>query len=66
MDSEFRSAAARGHCLGEATDVVDCNHTLNLFLVDVDYGIVCDRNHSLLRPLELVDLFHQRGVHKSV
>ena len=63
---ELSRAPARRHGLRDAADVVDGDDALDLFLVDVEDGVVGDGDHSLLRPLKHVDFLHQRGVYKSV
>ena len=66
MDGELGGAAARGHRLRNATYVDDWDYALDLLFVDVNHSVVCDRNHTLLGPLELVNLLHKCGVDESV
>ena len=66
MDRELCCASTGWDSLGNAANVVDWDHTLDLLLVDVEDGVVSDGNHSLLRPLKLVDFLDQRGVNKGV
>ena len=66
MDRELSCASTGWDSLGDAANVVDGDHTLDLLLVDVEDGVVRDGNHTLLRPLELVNLLDQRGVNKGV
>ena len=66
MDRELSCASTGWDSLGNAANVVDWDHTLDLLLVDVEDGVISDGNHTLLRPLELVDLLDQRGVNKGV
>ncbi len=57
MDGEFSCASTRRHCFGEAANVAHFNLSLHFFLVDVVNGGIGDCEHTLLRPLQVVDLF---------
>mgnify|MGYP001008388589 FL=1 len=66
MHGEFCGASARRHRLRDAADVGDVDSALDLLLVDVDNSVVSDRDHALLRPLELIDFLNHCGINKSV
>ena len=48
MAGKLTSAAARRHSLGDATEVIDLDHSLDLLLVDIEDSVVCDGHHSFL------------------
>ena len=48
MDCELSCAPTGRHSLSEATNIIDHDSALDLFLVDVVDGVVGDGEHALL------------------
>ena len=48
MAGKLTSAAARRHRLGDAAEVIDLDHSLDFFLVNIEDSVVCDGHHSFL------------------
>ena len=66
MAGKFTSAAARGHRLGDAAEVIDLDHSLDFLLVDIEDSVVCDGHHTFLRPLKLVNFLQHACVNERV
>lgn len=48
MNGELGGAATWWHCLGDASDIIDGDHTLDLLFMDVKDSVVRDGDHALL------------------
>ena len=66
MDCELGGAPAWSHSFCQSAHLGNHDLALHLFLVDVVNAKIGDGKHTLLRPLQVVDLFDHRSIHQGL